>query len=62
MLSYVENIQRKEISEGVETLTHQKWSGADYVDKLIHIITGGKSSTKSLQGGNTEAQFSIKTD
>merc|ERR1711985_200318 len=30
-LAYVEGIQRQERKNGVETLTHQKWSGADYV-------------------------------
>merc|ERR1739845_21758 len=29
-LAYVEMIQRQERKHGVETLTHQKWSGADY--------------------------------
>lgn len=34
MLAYVEGIQRKERDFNVETLTHQKWSGAEYYDNL----------------------------
>lgn len=57
MLAYVQMIQRQERKFGVETLTHQKWSGAEYVDTLSKTITGGLSSTTALQDGNTEAQF-----
>jgi isocitrate lyase len=60
MLAYVEMIQRKEREYGVETLTHQKWSGAEFVDVLTQTITGGMSSTTSLQKGNTEDQFGAK--
>jgi len=35
MLAYVERVQRKEREHGVETLTHQKWSGATFVDSLL---------------------------
>lgn len=34
MMAYVEKIQRQEREHGVETLTHQKWSGAEYYDNL----------------------------
>jgi len=57
MLAYVEMIQREERRKGVETLTHQKWSGAELMDALSQTITGGTSSTTALQNGNTEAQF-----
>merc|ERR1712226_1833341 len=40
-LAYVEMIQRQERKHGVETLTHQKWSGADYVDEAGQLITSG---------------------
>lgn len=59
MLAYVQGIQRKERTHKVETLTHQKWSGAEYVDTISKTITGGLSSTTALQHGNTEAQFQI---
>lgn len=57
MLAYVETIQREERTNKVETLMHQKWSGATFIDQLIHIITNGQTSTKSLQDGNTETNF-----
>lgn len=57
MLAYVKMIQRQERKEGVETLTHQKWSGAEIVDRMMQTLTGNMSSTTILQGGNTEAQF-----
>ncbi|KAH9160665.1 isocitrate lyase [Lactarius sanguifluus] len=45
MKAYVELIQRKERELGTDMLTHQKWSGADYVDNLMKTVTGGVSST-----------------
>ncbi|MBA0682323.1 hypothetical protein Goari_024050, partial [Gossypium aridum] len=47
MLAYVEKIQREERNNGVETLAHQKWSGANFYDKYL----------KTVQGGVTEEQF-----
>eukprot|EP00475_Leptophrys_vorax_P003078 TRINITY_DN1178_c0_g2_i2.p1 TRINITY_DN1178_c0_g2~~TRINITY_DN1178_c0_g2_i2.p1 ORF type:complete len:324 (+),score=93.03 TRINITY_DN1178_c0_g2_i2:133-1104(+) len=57
MLAYVQMVQRKERDLKVETLTHQKWSGAELMDALTQTVTGGTSSTTSLQKGNTEDQF-----
>jgi len=57
MIAYVNMIQRKERDLQVATLTHQKWSGAMFVDAMLQTITGGLSSTTSLGKGNTEAQF-----
>jgi len=57
MIAYVRDIQRKEREEQVSALTHQKWSGANYVDKILQAVNGGLSSTSAMQGGNTEAQF-----
>lgn len=34
MLSYVTDIQRMEGIHNVDQLRHQKWSGAEYADKL----------------------------
>eukprot|EP00992_Anisonema_acinus_P015619 TRINITY_DN9817_c0_g1_i2.p1 TRINITY_DN9817_c0_g1~~TRINITY_DN9817_c0_g1_i2.p1 ORF type:complete len:521 (+),score=96.71 TRINITY_DN9817_c0_g1_i2:61-1623(+) len=56
MLAYVEGIQRGERREKVETLTHQKWSGADYMDAHMGFISAG-GSTRAQQSGSTEAQF-----
>eukprot|EP00475_Leptophrys_vorax_P003076 TRINITY_DN1178_c0_g1_i1.p1 TRINITY_DN1178_c0_g1~~TRINITY_DN1178_c0_g1_i1.p1 ORF type:complete len:547 (+),score=143.35 TRINITY_DN1178_c0_g1_i1:123-1763(+) len=57
MLAYVQMVQRKEREHKVETLTHQKWSGAEFMDALTQTVTGGLSSTTALQKGNTESQF-----
>ena len=60
MKAYVEIIQRKERDLGCDVLTHQKWSGADYVDSLLKTVTGGISSTAAMGAGVTETQFSTK--
>jgi isocitrate lyase len=57
MLAYVQMIQRKERKHGVETLTHQKWSGAQLVDTMLQTVTGGLASTTSMGSNNTETQF-----
>ncbi|CAJ0912201.1 947_t:CDS:2 [Entrophospora sp. SA101] len=48
MLAYVQDIQRQERVNGVETLQHQTWSGANYVDSLMKIVQGGVSSTSAM--------------
>ncbi|KAJ2343063.1 isocitrate lyase 1 [Coemansia sp. RSA 2618] len=57
MYAYVNGIQRQERVNGVETLAHQKWSGAKYVDSLMSIATGGVSATAAMGAGVTESQF-----
>jgi len=57
MLAYVEGIQRVERAFGVETLQHQAWSGANYVDRMLKSVTGGVSSTAAMGKGVTETQF-----
>eukprot|EP00612_Vaucheria_litorea_P001278 CAMPEP_0171457630 /NCGR_PEP_ID=MMETSP0945-20130129/3633_1 /TAXON_ID=109269 /ORGANISM="Vaucheria litorea, Strain CCMP2940" /LENGTH=495 /DNA_ID=CAMNT_0011983279 /DNA_START=218 /DNA_END=1705 /DNA_ORIENTATION=+ len=57
IIKYVELIQRKEREEQVDLLTHQKWSGADLMDRQVKLATGGVSSTSSMGEGVTEAQF-----
>merc|ERR1719437_145333 len=58
--AYVQLIQRKEREEGVETLTHQKWSGSELVDESGNLISGGLSSTGIMSAGVTETQFGAK--
>ncbi|KAI9098295.1 isocitrate lyase [Phlyctochytrium arcticum] len=60
MLAYVEGIQRQERLNGVETLAHQKWSGAEYYDNLIKSVQGGVASTAAMGKGVTESQFGGK--
>lgn len=60
MLAYVEQIQRRERDEKVETLSHQSWSGAHYIDKLMDTVMGGLGSTLAMGKGVTEDQFKSK--
>merc|ERR1719150_3623776 len=58
--AYVQLIQRQERENGVDTLTHQKWSGSEIVDEAGNIISGGTSSTGIMSAGVTETQFGAK--
>lgn len=57
MKAYGQNIQTKEIESGVEVVKHQKWSGAELVDNILKMTTGGVSSTAAMGKGVTEDQF-----
>ncbi|CRK39427.1 hypothetical protein BN1708_001644 [Verticillium longisporum] len=57
MLAYVNLVQRREKEGGCDVLTHQKWSGASYIDGILGAIQSGSSSSKSMGEGNTEGQF-----
>ncbi|KAL5906635.1 mitochondrial 2-methylisocitrate lyase [Pyricularia oryzae] len=57
MLAYVNLVQRKEKEIGCDVLTHQKWSGAAYMDRIVGAIQSGSSTSKSMGAGNTEGQF-----
>ena len=57
MLAYVNIVQRREKEGGCDVLTHQKWSGAKYIDGILGAIQSGSSSSKSMGEGNTEGQF-----
>lgn len=57
MKAYVDLVQRREKELGVDVLTHQKWSGAGYLDGIIGAIQAGSSGSKSMGEGGTEGQF-----
>ncbi|KAI0464455.1 isocitrate lyase 1 [Komagataella kurtzmanii] len=57
MKAYGQQVQAKEIEDGVEIVKHQKWSGAEYIDGLLKLTTGGLSSTAAMGAGVTEDQF-----
>lgn len=57
MRAYGQNIQAHEIEDNVEVVRHQKWSGAEYVDSIVKMVTGGVSSTAAMGEGVTESQF-----
>ncbi|KAI0395405.1 isocitrate lyase family protein [Xylariaceae sp. FL0594] len=57
MRAYGELVQEPEMEARVDVVTHQKWSGAAYVDELQKMVTGGVSSTAAMGKGVTEDQF-----
>ncbi|KAA8569640.1 hypothetical protein EYC84_001244 [Monilinia fructicola] len=57
MRAYGELVQEPEMELGVDVVTHQKWSGANYADELLKMVTGGVSSTSAMGKGVTEDQF-----
>ena len=57
MLAYVNLIQKREKELGVDVLTHQKWSGAAYIDGIMGAIQSGSSGSKGMGDGNTESKF-----
>jgi isocitrate lyase len=67
MLAYVELIQRREKAVGTDVLTHQKWSGANYIDeilqstgfifRLIIVVSAGSSATSAIGKDSTEHSF-----
>lgn len=59
MLAYVEKIQREERSHGVDTLAHQKWSGANYYDRVLRTVQGGITSTAAMGKGKLHSRLLI---
>ncbi|KAL0068514.1 mitochondrial 2-methylisocitrate lyase [Marasmius tenuissimus] len=57
MLAYVQLVQRKEKEIGCDVLTHQKWSGANYIDKILQSVSSGSSSTSAVGKDSTENSF-----
>lgn len=61
MKAYGQQVQKPEIELGVEVVKHQKWSGAEYIDSLLKLVSGGVTSTAAMGAGVTEDQFKDKT-
>jgi isocitrate lyase len=57
MLSYVRDIQSKQIEEDNKIVKHQVWSGSNVVDYCLNLVTSGKSCEKISGKGITEDQF-----
>jgi len=57
MRAYCELVQEPEMDRGVDVVKHQKWSGANYIDNMLKMVTGGVSSTSAMGKGVTEDQF-----
>ena len=43
--------------EGYEAAKHQEFVGVGYFDEVTQIATGGRSSTKALEGSTEKEQF-----
>jgi isocitrate lyase len=48
MRAYGELVQEPEMDNKIDVVTHQKWSGANYVDNLLKMVSGGISSTAAM--------------
>lgn len=57
MLAYVKLVQGREKELGCDVLTHQRWSGANYMDGIIQSIQSGSSGTSAVGGDSTEHGF-----
>ncbi|KHJ31678.1 putative isocitrate lyase [Erysiphe necator] len=57
MLAYVDLIQKREKELNCDVLTHQKWSGTNYIDGVLGSIQSGNSISKGMGEDNTEKQF-----
>lgn len=59
MKAYVDFVQQKEEDLRCDLLTHQKWSGVEFVDSILQIIQNGSSSQTLSNNGDscTESQF-----
>ncbi|KAF9074994.1 isocitrate lyase [Rhodocollybia butyracea] len=57
MLAYVNLVQNKEKEIGCDVLTHQKWSGANYIDRILSTVSSGSSSTSAVGKDSTEHSF-----
>ncbi|WEW60433.1 isocitrate lyase 1 [Emydomyces testavorans] len=57
MRAYGELVQEPEMESKIDVVKHQKWSGANYIDELLKMVTGGISSTSAMGKGVTEEQF-----
>jgi isocitrate lyase len=44
--------------DGYEAVKHQEFVGVGYFDEITQIVSGGRSSTKALEGSTERAQFS----
>jgi len=43
--------------EGYMAITHQKFVGVGYFDRIMETVTGGKSAVEALEGSTEKAQF-----
>ncbi|BFZ61710.1 mitochondrial 2-methylisocitrate lyase [Saitoella coloradoensis] len=60
MEAYVRLVQKKEKELGTDVLTHQRWSGARVVDRVLGAVASGNSGVSAMGEGSTEASFHEK--
>lgn len=58
MRAYGEMIQEPQLETQCEAVLHQNWSGANYIDGILKMVSGGLISTAAMGEGVTETQFS----
>ena len=60
MLAY-SKFQQEEFAHGKEdgymAITHQKFVGTGYFDRVMNCVTGGESSVEALEDSTEKAQF-----
>ncbi|CCF56491.1 hypothetical protein KAFR_0B01930 [Kazachstania africana CBS 2517] len=58
MLAYVDQVQKRK-NTNCDLLTHQRWSGVEYVDSILSLVQNGATSHTRSTGGDsfTEVQF-----
>lgn len=56
MKAYVDLVQLQEKKLGTDILTHQKWSGVEYIDSIVNSVMGS-SQTNASGKDSTENQF-----
>ena len=61
MGAYNSMIQRQEREVGCALIKHQWWSGAELMDQMTNVATGGGNSTSAMGHGVTEDQFEKKS-
>lgn len=57
MLGYVESIQSVEREIGCDVLRHQRWSGSEYIDRILSAVSAGSSATAATGDESTEKTF-----
>ena len=60
MRAYGELVQEPEMESKCDVVTHQKWSGANYVDNLLKMVQGGVSSTSAMGKGVSLPSICVK--
>ncbi len=58
--SFQEEEFAHETDKGYRAISHQKFVGTGYFDRVLNVITGGTTSVTAMEGSTEEAQFAVK--